>query len=240
MTMIRHTLLRLAAAVILLAVAQPLYADGVSDYYIQGIVKDSITDQPLPYASVVDPVTARGTVTDDRGIFEISVPDNARRLSISCVGYKKKVLPITKNRVNAYAIYLSPSTTELQEVVVRKKKYSKKNTPAVEFARRLRNGGGMTDPRRNDFYNYDKYEKISVAINNFDGDKDNALMRNFAFLKEHIDTSDISGKPILNILVKEKFSHIDYRRDPQSEKERVEGAGHTHIPRGRHARSRPL
>lgn len=223
MTIIRHTLCRLAAAVIMLTVALLSYADGISDYYIQGIVKDSVTDLPLPYASVVDPVTARGTVTDARGLFEISVPDNARILNISCVGYNKKVLPINKNRVNVYAVYLSPSTTELQEVVVRKKKYSKKNNPAVEFARKLRNGGGMTDPRRNDFYNYDKYEKISVAINNFDGDKDNALMRNFAFLKEHVDTSDISGKPILNILVKEKFSHIDYRRDPHSEKERVEG-----------------
>ncbi len=220
--MIRH-ILRCIAMAIMLSKALLSYSGDISDYYIQGIVKDSITDLPLPYASVVDPATARGAVTDARGIFEISVPANARFLNISCVGYNKKVLPINKNRVNVYAVYLTPSTTELQEVVVRKKKYSKKNNPAVEFARKLRNGGGMTDPRRNDFYNYDKYEKISVAINNFDGDKDNALMRNFSFLNEHVDTSDISGKPILNILVKEKFSHIDYRRDPQSEKESVRG-----------------
>ena len=118
MTIIRHTLRRLAAAVIMLTVALLSYADGISDYYIQGIVKDSVTDLPLPYASVVDPVTARGTVTDSRGLFEISVPDNARLLNISCVGYNKKVLPINKNQgERGIAVYLSPSTTELQEVV---------------------------------------------------------------------------------------------------------------------------
>lgn len=223
MTMPACILRRCIATMLLLSAVVLAGAQRVSDYYIQGIVKDSVTDLPLPYASVVDPVSAKGTVTDDRGLFEISVPDNTRSLNISCVGYDKKVLPISKNRINIYAVFLSPSTTELQEVVVRKKKYSKKNNPAVDFARRLRSGGAMTDPRRNDYFSYDKYEKISLAINDFDGDSGNAIMKNLSFLKEHIDTSDVSGKPILNILVKEKFSHIDYRKSPHAEKEHVEG-----------------
>ena len=119
MTIIRHTLRRHGAE-IMLTVALLSYADGISDYYIQGIVKDSVTDLPLPYASVVDPVTARGTVTDSRGLFEISVPDNARLLNISCVGYNKKVLPINKNRVKRHVSH--PRNC-------RKLSYAKRNIP---------------------------------------------------------------------------------------------------------------
>lgn len=41
----------------------------------------------------------------------------------------------------------------------------------------------------------------------------------FPFLRDHIDTSEISGKPILNVIAKEKISDIYYRKSPHAKKE---------------------
>lgn len=114
----------------------------------------------------------------------------------------------------------------LQEITVRRTKehYSKRNNPAVEFVNRIRNAKDIGDPRRNDFYNYRKYERISFGLNDFQmpdtlppGKKEGK----FAFLKEHVDTSDISGLPVLPLSVKEKITDVIYRRSPHAEKQYV-------------------
>ena len=116
----------------------------------------------------------------------------------------------------------------LQEVTVRRTKehYSKRNNPAVEFMNRIRNAKDASDPRRNDFYNYRKYERISFGLNNFsmqDSLPEGKRPGKFDFLKEHVDTSDISGVPVLPLSVKEKISDVLYRREPKAEKQYVRG-----------------
>ncbi|MDO4319208.1 MAG: DUF5686 family protein [Bacteroidales bacterium] len=199
------------------------FAGRADTYFVRGIVRDSVTDEPLPYASVVVSDAKTASVTDKNGIFEMAVPDRARALQITCVGYEKKLLPIHRGQLNTYAVYLSPSTTELNEVVVHRSKYSKKNNPAVEFARRLKESGPLTDPERNPYYAYDKYERISLGINNFTAEEKRNMLSRFPFLIEHVDTSDISGKPVLGLMVKEKSSRVSRRRSPSAYKEIVSG-----------------
>lgn len=197
---------------------------GDNSYFVRGIVRDSITNEVIPYASVVVGNTGRGSVSDAQGIFEMSVPDNASSLQITCVGFEKKVIPIKRGNVNMYAIYLSPSTTALQEVVVRKGKYSKKNNPAVDFLNRLKKDGDKTDPMRNDFYAYDKYERITLGLNEFNADDHARFAQKVPELAEHVDTSEVSGKPYLSLLVKEKKSRHNFRKSPYASKEVIEGA----------------
>ena len=116
----------------------------------------------------------------------------------------------------------------LQEITVRRTKehYSKRNNPAVEFMTRIRTAKEASDPRRNDFYNYRKYERMSFGLNNFkmaDSLPAGKKPGKFAFLKEHVDTSDISGVPVLPLSVKEKVTDVIYRRSPHSEKQYVRG-----------------
>ncbi|MDE6334480.1 MAG: DUF5686 and carboxypeptidase regulatory-like domain-containing protein, partial [Muribaculaceae bacterium] len=195
-----------------------------SDYYfVRGIVRDSISNEPLPYASVMIAGADRGGVTDSQGIFEMSVPVDTKALQVTCMGYDKKILPIKRGRLNTYAVYLSPSTTELNELVVRKSKYSKKNNPAVEFVRRLKERASKTDPRRNDYYAYDKYERIVLGLNDFTAEDHRSMMARFPFLAEHVDTSEVSGKPYLCLMIKEKALRDNYRRSPEAEREIVNG-----------------
>ncbi len=193
-------------------------------YYISGIVRDSVTNEPVPYASVAVSDKAAGTLTDERGIFELTAPNNAKALQIACLGYDKKTVPIHKGQVNMYDIKLVPQAQQLQEVVVRRKKIKKKDNPAYAFVKRLKDAGSMTDPERNPYFNYNKYQIISLALNDFGEKKEDSWwFKRFPFLWEHVDTSEVSGKPILNFLIKEKASEVHYRKSPKSTKEVVTG-----------------
>lgn len=189
--------------------------------HIIGIVRDSVTTEALPYASVTVDGAAAAAVADSRGIFDLQVPPGAKMLTASCQGYASRTVPIVPTSHNLYDINLPPVTEELKELVVEKKKYSKKNNPAVDFARRLRNARKASDPLRNDYYSYSKYERVALGINRFDTTQANAAMRSMPFLAEHVDTSLISGKPVLKLMVKERISEVDHRRSPRDRKTTV-------------------
>lgn len=197
-------------------------AKGSDSYFVRGIVRDSVSDEPLPYSSVMIPGTNRSVVAGSDGIFEINVPSAAKSLLINCIGYDRKELPLKRNSINMYAVYLSPSVTELKELVVKKGRYSKRNNPAVEFRDRLKAASGRYDPMGKPYYSFDKYERISLGLNDFHYDPTKKGEKT-SFLVEHIDTSEISGKPYLSLIVKEKRSRVYHRNNPDAIREYVDG-----------------
>ncbi len=196
-------------------------AKAADKYFVRGIVRDSVTMETLPFASVIAVGSSAGAVADANGIFEISVPVSTTALQVSCMGYEKTILPLRRNSLNTYAVYMKPSSTELKEIVVHKSRYSKRNNPAVEFLNRLKEHAPQTDPRRNDYYSYDKYERLVLGINDFTLERFPSLESQMPDLEQHIDTSEVSGKPYLSILIKEKIARYFYRNEPRKEREQV-------------------
>jgi hypothetical protein len=85
---------------------------------IKGVVRDSITKEPIAYAAIVYEKMLIGTNTNEKGEFELS--KNDANVIISCLGYTSKNLKLT----NINEVLLSPITQEIEEVVVRNKKNS--------------------------------------------------------------------------------------------------------------------
>lgn len=190
-------------------------------------VTDSVTGAPIPYVAVKVNGVKRGFLTNEKGEIDISLPRTADslRMEFSVLGYNKKkvTVPVSTPKV---VVALGGTGIELNEVVVNKKrdKYSKRDNPAVAFARKIRQGDSITDPRRNQFYNYNRFERIVLGLNKFQPDTSRkALKKKFGFLHEYVDTSEVSGEPVLIFSVKEKASEIHYRKEPQSEKVYVNG-----------------
>ncbi|MDE7160584.1 MAG: carboxypeptidase-like regulatory domain-containing protein [Muribaculaceae bacterium] len=97
----------------------------------------------------------------------------------------------------------------LDEVVVKvkKEKYSKHNNPAVELMERVRAARENTDPFREPFYSYDSYDRITLALNDFDKDGKSALGHGrLTFMTEYVDTAPVTGKRLLNLSVKERLA----------------------------------
>lgn len=189
---------------------------------LTGVVVDSLTHEGLPYVAVFVEGKSAGTMTDENGRFSLAAKIPGDTLRFSMMGYSTKKVVASP----LMTIELSPTGVTLNEVIVKpkKEKYSKKNNPAVDFLNRIRAASPLSDPKRHDYYNYDKYERINMAINDFDPDKNYSWIgKKFNFLKDHLDYSEISGRPILNFLTKEKSSEVNYRKKPESTRETVLG-----------------
>jgi len=184
-------------------------------------VIDSVSAEPISYAAIFVSGTGIGTLTDNNGVGTIKPPAGNTLIEVSMMGYKTGHSNVAGTDTTV-VVMLQPVGVSLAEVTVKKTKdhYSKRNNKAVMLINRVRAAAKKRDPRNNDFYTYDKYEKITLALNHFNESKDSATRQgSFAFLHEYVDTSDVSGSPILNISVKEKLSTIYNRANPKSNKE---------------------
>ena len=225
----RYTLhaAQLVFCIILLFISNNAMAQGRMTTTIEGVVRDSITGERLPYVAVYLIDSDKGTLTDAEGNFRISTQNDFSGIGFSILGYDTKEITVEYGKTNKLDVRMSPSGVKLNEVTVKpgKEKYSKKNNPAVTFMEELRKRKDDNNPRKlHDYYNYTKYEKISCALNDFsDKEKDKWIFKKFKFIFDYIDTSSVSGKPILNVSIKEKLSDVQYRKTPHSEKEIVKG-----------------
>ena len=182
---------------------------------IRGIVRDSVTTEGIPYASLrAGGATA---VADAQGIFSMSVSDSADSLTVVSQGYAMRKVPLWTTSLNIYEVLMVPEAAQLRELVVHKKRYSKRNNPAVDFARRLRASDSSTDPTRHPYYNYDRYERVTIGLNDYDAESRTAMNRRFPFLAEHVDTSAITGKPVLTMSVNERASEVHWRDGTERE-----------------------
>lgn len=82
---------------------------------IKGTITDASNGEPLIGATVTPQNGKGGAVTDLDGNFTLTVPDGARRLTVSYVGYDQQVVTINGATVT---IKLQPSQRSLNEVVV--------------------------------------------------------------------------------------------------------------------------
>lgn len=193
---------------------------------IKGLVTDSLTGEPLAYASLQLRGTSTGCMTDADGCFALSVPRTTAVLQVSYIGYDTRELRITPKGVTfELNISLVPNGIQLGGVTIKPKreKYRKKGNPAVDFVRNVIDRRHSNDPRNHDFYSYDEYQKIIFAKNDYtpkhrkDGKK-----RRLDFITEFVDTLD-DGVTILPVSEKEKAQTVYYRRSPKTERSVVRG-----------------
>lgn len=196
------------------------------DDMINGIIKDSITSEPLQYINIYLKGENRGVFSDQNGRFSIKATSKTNCLQISSVGYKSKEIIVSPTDNSEIEVLLSPTHTMLKEVIIRptKEHYSKKNNPAVEMVNRIRKKMQQYSPLLHDHYNHEKYEKGVIALNDFNVDSTSKITKGkYGFITQYIDTSDISGRPILIISMTEQTSKEIYRKSPTSQKEIIEG-----------------
>ena len=189
-------------------------------------LRDSITGEILPFASVLDKEGGRKALTADENGY-VSVPDYLlyTTLETSYTGYNAKPFILLESDT-VTILRLSPTEHDLQEIYVKpkKEKYSKKNNPAVDFVNKLRRDSKKFNPENEPYYSYDKYEKNLIAINNFNGQFDSGFYaKRVKFLENYVDTSSYTGTRLLDLILKEKASTRITSKQPKADKEIILG-----------------
>ena len=192
---------------------------------IKGVITDSITNEPILYATVHYEGTDIGTVSNGKGEYTVVTPKGMNELTFSTIGYvtkKIKFSPSTK----VINVKLVPDDIMLDEVVVKPKreKYSRKNNPAVEFMKKVIAHKKGLKLETNDYYQYRKYEKMKMSLNDVTPEKmEKGIYKKFSFFKDQVETSPRTNKQILPISVTETVSKTIYRKNPESQKTIIEG-----------------
>ena len=179
----------------------------------------------IPYASI----TYRGhhiaVSSDIDGKFSIE-KHPGWPITVTSVGFKSVTVKVDANSNDLGKIVLKDDSRSLAEVVVKQKRgrYRRKDNPAVELMRRVIAAKKKSDLSNRPYYQYDKYQKITLALNDI---TDKQLEGNFfkkrSYLRDQIETSPYNGKRILPIQVDETVTQHVYRKDPKKEKDIIMG-----------------
>lgn len=191
---------------------------------VYGKVLDASNGKGLPYASVRIQGTLSGSSSDSDGNFSfhatLQQPDT---LVFSSVGYLEQRVAITNRTKMPLKVTLKPTDYDLPEVTVKPKRerYKRKNNPAVELARKLIANRDNNSPLNKDFFSCERHEKLNIALNNFSMENGNPLGKKFQFLAQYIDTSRVSGKPILHVSAREMIATDYHQSDPKRSRKHI-------------------
>lgn len=198
---------------------------------IKGVVTDSETGDPIPYLNVYYDGKGVGTITDIDGQYTISVHPGWTKLTFSMVGYGTEVRNVSVN-TKKLDVKMKPDLV-LDEVIVKpkKEKYSRKNNPAVEMMKKVIAAKKLNDLGVNDFYHYNKYQKITFSLNNITTDslRESNLFKKYPFFRDQVEVCEVTGKNILPISVDETVTEKLYRKEPHDEKTIVKGINSTGV-----------
>ena len=187
-----------------------------------GIVKDSITGEPLPFVSVYFDGSTIGAMTDDNGTFTLQNNQGYTKLAAASLGYDTKFIDLKPGKKNDnLELLLKPTAFEISEVVVKPKreKYTRKDNPAVELIKKVIAHKNDNRIEAKPEYQTEVYKKLSLSLDNFNPNLDkNKFLKKFKFIKNYLDTSEFNGKPILTVSVRENLSDFYYRKSPKAEK----------------------
>lgn len=166
---------------------------GAATHFIQGSVTDAI-DRTYITDAIVRVNSKQVTITDKIGFFALEALTGDTIL-IEALGYDQQQLVIKGNEPALIQFALMPLNVNLDEIIVRAGKYSKKNNPAVELAKELIKRRDEGKLERLDSYNRTRSCRVAYGLNNFSESKDNRILNDYPFLAQYADTVIINNKP---------------------------------------------
>ncbi|MEG1579914.1 MAG: DUF5686 family protein [Bacteroidaceae bacterium] len=109
-------------------------------------------------------------------------------------------------------------------VKAKRTKYKRKENPAVALMKRVIAAKKASDLHENDFFRFEKYEKLTLAINEFTPKVfEDGHFKKMPFLKDHVEVANETGKLTLPISYNETISEHIYRKSTNTEKTIIKG-----------------
>ena len=198
---------------------------------LTGIVTDAATGDTIYYPSVSykgNHIAVSGTAKGEYSI----VRKEGLVLTFSAVGYAPLQVVVKSSTPKTLNIKLKSDTRQLAEVVVRQKrgKYSRKDNPAVELMRRVIAAKKRTRLENHDFFQYTKYQKITLALNDITPTQiDSGFIGKRRWMLDQVEHCPYNNKLILPVSVDETVTQHIYRKQPKTERDIIKGQSSTGI-----------
>lgn len=187
---------------------------------ISGMIYDAQTREPLPFVNIKYKGIKVFTTTDVDGKFSLSTTNPSDTLEISYIGYKTKKIKVQRNTVVVKNIGIEPDQLALAEVVI-----LPGENPAHRIIRKVIAHKDDNNKEKLSAYEYEVYNKIEFDMNNIPPEwKNKKLLKPIKFVFDYVDSTSITEKPYLPLLLSESISDYYYRTSPRFKKEVIKAS----------------
>ncbi|MFW5792901.1 MAG: DUF5686 family protein [Bacteroidota bacterium] len=187
---------------------------------IRGTITDADTGEPLPFVSIYLQNTQIGTITNQEGEYFIECREASDSITVSYMGYKPQTKAVQKNKYQEIDFLLQMDHLLLDEIVI-----LPTENPAHIILRNIIKNKHKHNPERFDTYSFDSYNKVKIGTDNINERiKNKRFLGDFKFVFNYVDTSAISGKAFLPLLISETISEFYYDKSTDTEKEIIKSS----------------
>lgn len=196
---------------------------------VEGRVRDAESNEPVPFVQIVFEGSTVGTETDMDGKFSISNDKGLTKLQFRMMGYEPQTLKVekgkTKKRVTVKMVPRGKTLNTVEITAERsKKKYSRKNNPAVELVKKVISHKDQNRIENADHWYRDVYERLSMSLDDFNPDfEGKRIWRKLNFLEKYIDETEFDATPILIVSMREALVEESYRKSPSQHRRLITG-----------------
>lgn len=167
--------------------------------------------EPIHAASVKIKLLNLGTTSNQEGDFEVKIPSRPLEIEFSALGYKPFILQWTPEQVNVL-IRLQSNPEALEAILIRSKKYSNRNNPAVELMEKVIANRKHNHALEKPNWRYERYEKKMMAASDVsDGIEKAIVPKRFRYFFDNQDSTLSPGRLLLPIYLEENLAQ-EYRR----------------------------
>lgn len=188
---------------------------------IRGLVKDTHSDETIPFASIQFKGSGFGKLTDSSGHFSITLNRwLSDTLIISYAGFEEKRIGIDTSLFEIDLVVAMERGRPVGEVIVR----TKFNRGLYLWKKIVKNKPVNNRARFSNF-SYELYNKLEIDINKVNKDKlQKGILppKPFKFILNNIDSTS-EEEPILPIYLTEAISDYYYQSSPKKTKEVIKG-----------------
>lgn len=200
--------------ILLLLSAQIAWAQSTR---VRGKVTDAETGEGLPFVNVFFTGTTIGQTTDFEGNYYLETREKVSELQVSMVGYVTQKVKVAMGVFRTFDFALKPQAVDLEEV-----KVTPGENPADIVLRKVIRNKPRNNPSYLPEYACRTYTKMELDLTNIKpGFKNKKLQKNFGFVFNHMDTSVVTGKAYLPVMISESSADYYFRKSPAVSREVV-------------------
>ena len=188
---------------------------------VRGCVRDAETGEPVPFASVYFDGTVIGISTDLEGRYSLETRSgDITTLTAHLIGYEPQTYPVSKGAFSEIDFILKKDLRQLEAALVRPDdRYIRSILARLDAARKRH------DPDRADAWRTRLYSKIELDAT----EAENLITGSFlkgplGFVLDYRDTSAVTGKSYIPILISETVSRKYHALEPAVDKEIIEAS----------------
>lgn len=187
-----------------------------------GTVTDASTGRPMLYVTVTFIGSSAATKTNSQGKFELTGPRTVTKVQFNHLGYKTQIINIKSGIEQELNVRLEEDAERLDEVHITTAKhgrYRNKDNPAVELIRKVIENKDRNRMENFPQLSYRQYDRLQVSLSNLGPNyRKKKIFRNYQYLFQTQNSSQIGGKLLLPIYLQEKLSRKYRSKNPDLEK----------------------